>query len=185
MDKFKTFILALGTLFFIFLVLIGSGSGIVQMIFMMLVYFFRKPLRHAIRKIATKNLILVVFFGVLLGLSEEVLWYMFEPGVKQTMFKSLYADLAATFPAYLFFYLIVYALAKKRKITQKSAFLYGGIFGYIFYFIFESGIFGTQFGGVSGAPVWLILVWEINNFFLNGLLVWFPLYLSDILVDKE
>lgn len=185
MNKFKTFILALGMLFLSFLILIGSVSGIAQMSFMALIFLFRKPLRRAISKITSNNFILVVIFGTLLGLTEEVLWYVSEPGIKQSMFSSLYTDLISTLPVYLIFYFIVYILAKRRKTTQKKAFLYGGIFGYVFYFIAESGILGTQFGGIPGAPIWLVLIWEVNNFFLNGLLVWFPLYLSELLADKE
>jgi hypothetical protein len=138
-----------------------------------------------IRKITSKDFLLVVFFGTLLGLTEEILWFLSEPGIKQTMFKSLYIDLASTLPAYLLFYLIIYILAKTQKTTGEKAFLYGGIFGFIFYFIFESGLFGFQFGGITGAPIWLIIIWEINNFFLSGLLVWFPLYLSDLLIAEN
>lgn len=152
---------------------------------MVLIYFFRKPLRRAIRKITLSNFVLVVIFGTFLGLAEEVLWYIFESGVQQTMFKNIYTDLASTFPVYLLFYVIVYVLAKRQKNTGEKVFLYGGIFGYVFYFIVESGIFGVQFGGIIGASIWLILIWEINNFFLNGLLVWFPLYTSDLLSEND
>lgn len=185
MDKFRTFILALGVAFFAFLVLIGSAAGIFQMLFMTAIYIFRKPLRYALRLITQRNFILVVIFGTVFGSVEEVLWYVSEPGVQQTMFDSLYADLTSTLPAYLIFYGVVYALAKWRKPTQEKAFLYGGIFGYVFYFIAESGLLGFQFGGIPGAPILLVLVWEVNNFFLNGLLVWFPLYLSDMLADSS
>lgn len=185
MNIFKIFILTLGILFSGFLLLTGSVSGLVQMTFMTLIYLFRKPLKHMIHKITSNDFVLVVGSGVLFGLTEEVLWYISEPGIRQTMFKSLSSDLASTLPAYLIFYLIIYALAKRHKTTQKNAFLYGGIFGYIFYFIAESGVSGVQFGGIPGAPIWLILVWEINNFFLNGLLVWFPLYLSELLTEKN
>ncbi len=185
MDKFKAFVLILGIFFFAFLVLIGSAAGIAQMLFMLLVYFFRKPLRHALRLITRRNFVLVVIFGAIFGLVEEVLWFVSEPGIQKTMFSSLSADLTSTLPVYLIFYLAVYALAKSFRITQKKAFLFGGIFGYVFYFIAESGLFGFQFGGIPGAPLPLLLAWEINNFFLNGLLVWFPLYLSDLLVERR
>ncbi|MDD5688458.1 MAG: hypothetical protein PHE88_11585 [Elusimicrobia bacterium] len=181
MDKFRIFILALGVFFFGFLVLIGSIAGIAQMLFMILIYIFRKQLRFALRRIVKRDFITIIVVGTLFGLTEEVLWYMIDP----TTFSSLYVDLASTFPAYLIFYLVVYALAKWRRTTQKKAFLYGGIFGYIFYFIVESGLFGFQFGVVSKAPLFLLLIWEVNNFFLNGLLVWFPLYVSDILFDSN
>lgn len=185
MEKFRIFILTLGMLFFGFLVLIGSVAGMVQMLFMVLVYLSRDHLRIAIRRMIKNNFILVVFFGTLLGLTEEVLWFVSEPGIRRTMFDSLSSDLASTLPAYLIFYLAVYVFSSRYKISGKRAFLFGGSFGYFFYFIFESGSFGFQFGGIPGAPVWLVLIWEINNFFLNGLLVWFPLYLSDLLVDKK
>ena len=183
MDKFKTFILALSITFLAFLVLLGSTAGIVQMLFMTFIYIFRKPLRFVLRLITKRDFILVVVFGILFGLVEEVLWYVSDPGM-QAIFSSLYIDLASTFPAYLVFYLIIYILARNGT-TQKKAFIYGGIFGYVFYFIAESGLLGFQFGGIPGAPLWLILIWEINNFFLNGLLVWFPLYLSDLFVDRN
>lgn len=185
MEKFKIFILALGVFFSGFLALIGSAAGLIQMAFMALIYLFRKHLRFLLRRITENNFILIVFFGTIFGLTEEVLWFWSEPGIEKTMFDSLYSDLASTLPAYSIFYLVVYALARRKKITEERAFLSGGIFGYFFYFIAESGLFGFQFGGVSGAPIWLISVWEINNFFLNGLLVWFPLYLSDLFIDKE
>lgn len=185
MEKFSTFILALGVLFFGFLALIGSAAGMIQMLFMALIYLLRNYLRTAIRRIIKNNFVLVVFFGALFGLTEEILWFVSEPGIRQTMFGSLYADLVSTLPAYLIFYLAVYIFASRHKITGKRAFLFGGIFGYVFYFIFESGSFGFQFGGIPGAPIWLVLIWEINNFFLNGLLVWFPLYLSDLLTDDK
>jgi hypothetical protein len=184
-NTFKTSILALGVLFLSFLILIKSVSGIAQLLFMALIYLFRNPLKQTIRKITPNNFVLIVIFGSLLGLIEETLWYVSEPGIKQTMFKSLYTDLVSTLPVYLIFYFIIYTLAKRQKTTGEKAFLCGGIFGYVFYFIFESGILGIQFGGVPDAPIWLVLIWEINNFFLNGLLVWFPLYLSDLLADKE
>ncbi len=184
MDKFRTFISVVGIFFFVFLVLIESVAGIAQLVFMLLTYLFRKPLRSLIRLITVNNFVLVVVFGTIFGLVEEILWYVSEPGIQQTMFGSLYVDLISTFPVYLIFYCIVYLLAKKYTPTQKKAFLYGGIFGYTFYFIAESGLFGFQFGGIPGAPIPLILIWEINNFFLNGLLVWLPLYLSDLLSDK-
>lgn len=185
MDKFRTFVLALGIVFSAFLVLSGSVAGIVQMLFMTMIYLFRKPLRSALRLITQRNFILVVIFGTVFGLVEEVLWYVSEPGIQQRMFGSLYVDLASTLPAYLIFYAVVYAIAGWRKPTQEKAFLYGGAFGYLFYFVAESGLFGFQFGGVPGAPISLVLVWELNNFFLNGLLVWFPLYLSDMLADAS
>ncbi len=184
MDKFKTFILTLGILFFAFLLLIGSVAGIVQMLFMAAIYLFRKPLRYLIRLSTNRNFILVVVFGALLGMVEEILWFVSEPGIKQTMFSSLSIDLTSTLPVYIIFYLVVYFLARKGT-TQKKAFMYGGIFGYIFYFIAESGILRFQFGGIPGAPIWLLLIWEVNNFFLNGLGVWFPLYLSELLVDRD
>jgi len=185
MDRFKKFILTLGILFFSFLILIKSTAGIAQMLFLILIYLFRNPLRFLLRLISKNNFVLVVIFGTLFGLVEEVLWYVSEPGIQQTMFKSLSADLASMLPAYLIFYLAIYTLAKRRETTQRKAFLYGGIFGYIFYFFAESGLFGFQFGGIAGAPILLVLIWEINNFFLNGLLVWFPLYLSDLLVEEN
>ena len=101
------------------------------------------------------------------------------------MFNSLSEDLVSTLPAYMIFFTAVYVLSQRRKLTQRKIFLYGGIFGYIFYFIAESGLFGFQFGGIPNAPMSLLLIWEINNFFLNGFLAWFPLYLSDLPVDKE
>jgi hypothetical protein len=185
MNKFKTFISALSIFFLFFLFLIGSVSGIIQMTFMMLVHLFRKPLKRTIRKINTNNIVLIIIFGTLLGLTEEILWYFSEPGIQRTMFKDLYTDLASTLPVYIIFYFIIYTLAKRQKTTGQKAFLYGGIFGYIFYFIFESGILGIQIGGIPEAPIWLILIWEINNFFLNGLLVWFPLYLSDLMITEN
>lgn len=185
MDRFKEFILGLGTLFTAFLVLIGSVAGIVQMVFSLIIYLFRKQLRSALRSVSKKDFALVVIFGTFFGLLEEILWYVSDHGVQQSMFSSLSNDLASMLPLYFIFYLVIYVLTKHKQITQKRAFLYGGIFGYVFYFIAESGIFGFQFGGISGAPLILILVWEINNFFLNGLLVWFPLYLSDLFIDKE
>lgn len=182
MDEFRTFILTLGIPFFGFLILIGSTAGLIQMFFMLLVYVFRKPLRRALRRITESDFILVVVFGTLFGLTEEVLWYVSEPGIRQTMFGSLPVDLTSTLPAYFVFYLVVYALARRRRTTQKRVFLYGGLFGYVFYFIAESGLFGFRFGGVPGAPLFLVMIWEINNFFLNGLLVWFPLHLSSLLL---
>ena len=185
MDRFSIGLSVLFVSFFLFMIAIGSVAGIVQLLFMVLVYLFRKPLRSVLRLVTRKDFFLVVFFGTLFGLVEEVLWFVFEPGIQQTMFSSLYVDLKSTFPVYLIFYLVVYTLAKWRRTTQNRAFLYGGIFGYIFYFIAESGLFGFQIGGVLGAPIYLVMIWEINNFFLNGLLVWFPLYLSDLLSDSE
>ncbi|MCK4550492.1 MAG: hypothetical protein KAT91_00915 [Candidatus Aenigmarchaeota archaeon] len=185
MDGFNTFILALGILFFGFLLLIGSIAGITQMLFMVLIYIFRKQLRFLLRSITKKDFILVVIFGTIFGLIEEILWYVTEPGIQETMFDSLYIDLVSTLPAYLIFFIVVYGLAKRTETTQKKAFLYGGIFGYIFYFIAESGLFGFQFGGIPGTPIFLILIWEVNNFFLNGLLVWFPLYVSGLLKDND
>lgn len=183
MDKFKTFVLALGIFFFAFLTLIGSVAGIAQMLFMFLVYLFRNRLRYALRLITKRDFVLVVIFGVIFGLVEEVLWFVSEPGIQKAMFSSMYADLTSMLPIYLIFYLIVYALAKKFRITQKKAFLSGGIFGYVFYFIAESGLLGFHFGGIPEAPPPRLLIWEVNNFFLNGLLVWFPLYLSGLLAD--
>jgi len=185
MEKLKILILPLGAFFLGFLVLIGSVAGIVQMLFMTLIYLSRNHLRSAMRRIVKNNFVLVVVFGTIFGVVEEVLWFVSEPGIRQTMFGSLYVDLVSTFPAYLIFYVIIYIFARHCKTTGEKAFLYGGIFGYFFYFIAESGLFGFHFGGVPGAPVWLILIWEINNFFLNGLLVWFPLYLSDLYVERS
>lgn len=185
MEKFKMFILALGMFFSGFLILIGSTAGLIQMMFMAAIYLSRKHFRFAMRRITENNFFLVAVFGTFLGLIEEVLWFWSEPGIEKIMFDSLYSDLASTLPAYFIFYLVVYALAKRQKITEKRAFLSGGIFGYCFYFIAESGIFGFQFGGIPGAPIWLVSVWEINNFFLNGLLVWFPLYLSDFYSSRN
>ncbi len=185
MDTFSKTILTIGSLFFLFLIIIGSIAGIAQMIFMVLVYIARKPLRHSFRMLTKNNFILVVFLGTAFSLVEEVLWYITEPGIQQAMFDSLYIDLISTLPVYFIFYIVVYLLAKRRETTQKKAFLYGGIFGYIFYFIAESGLFGFQFGGIPSAPIILVLVWEINNFFLNGLLVWFPLYISGLLRDID
>lgn len=185
MEKFKMFILALGIFFSGFLILIGSASGIVQILFTALIYLFRKPLRYSVRKITEKDFIIIVVFGTLFGLIEEALWFLSEPGIQQSMFGSLRIDLLSTLPAYAIFYSVIYALSRRHKITGKKAFLYGGIFGYVFYFIVESGLFGFRFGGIPGAPMWLVLIWEINNFFLNGLLVWFPLYLSGLYADRS
>ncbi len=180
MDKFKTILLAIGILFLAVLTLIGSVAGIIQLLFMTLIYLTRKPLKTISRKITVNNLILVVVFGTVFGLVEEILWYVFDPEI---YWSSLYVDLTSMLPVYMIFYLIIYALAKRYKTTQKKAFLSGGIFGYLFYFTFESGLLGFQIGGIPGAPIFLVMIWEINNFYLNGLLVWFPLYISDLLSD--
>ena len=185
MDKFSKFFLIVGALFFVFLLLISSIAGIAQMLFMVLIYLFRKPARFVLRMITKNDFALVVIFGTLFGLVEEVLWFMTEPGIQQTMFSSLSVDLASMLPTYFIFYSVVYFLAKRSRTTERRAFIYGGIFGYVFYFLAESGILGFQFGGIPGAPLPLILVWEINNFFLNGLLVWFPLYVSDLLRENN
>ena len=182
MDKFKIFISIVGVLFFGFLVLIGSVAGIVQLMFMLLIYFLRKPLKSTFRSITKNNFALVVILGTIFGLVEEILWYVSDPEI---YWSSLFVDLTSMLPVYFIFYIIVYSLAKKFRVTQKKAFLSGGIFGYIFYFIAESGLFGFQIGGVPGAPILLVLIWEINNFFLNGLLVWFPLYVSNLLSDAN
>jgi len=182
MNKFKIIILIIGILFFTFLFLIGSVVGIVQLLFMLAVYFFKKPLRFALRSITERDFVLVVIFGTIFGLVEEILWYVFDPEI---YWSSLFIDLTSMLPVYFTFYIVVYFLAKKFRVTQKKAFLSGGIFGYIFYFIAESGLFGFQIGGISEAPILLIAIWEINNFFLNGLLVWFPLYVSNLLIDAN
>lgn len=185
MDKFKFLISSLGIFFFVFLLLINSTAGIIQMLFMVLIYLLRKPLRFTLRLISKRNFVLVVVFGTIFGLVEEILWYVSEPGIQKTMFSSLYVDLTSTLPVYFLFFTIIYFLAKRSRTTQRKVFTYGGLFGYAFYFMAESGILGFQFGGVAGAPILLVLIWEINNFFLNGLLVWFPLYVSDLLRDVK
>jgi len=182
MDKFKIIIPVIGVFFFVFLVSIGSITGIVQLLFMSLIYFLRKHLRFVVRLITKRNFIIVVIFGTIFGLIEEILWFVFD---LEIYWNSLSVDLLSMLPIYFVFYTVVYLLAKKFEVTQKKAFLCGGIFGYVFYFITESGLFGFQIGGIPGASIFLVLIWEINNFFLNGLLVWFPLYLSDLLSDNK
>jgi len=73
MDKVKIVISTVGMLFFGFLVLIGSIAGIMQLLFMILLYLFRKPLRFLLRLITKRNIVLVVIFGTIFGLIEELL----------------------------------------------------------------------------------------------------------------
>ncbi|RLG14961.1 MAG: hypothetical protein DRN71_02350 [Candidatus Nanohalarchaeota archaeon] len=182
MEKFKIFISVVCALFFGFLVSIGSVAGIVQLLFMVMVYFFSKSLRYILRLVTKKDFVLVVIFGTVFGLFEEVLWFVFDPEI---YWSSLFVDLVSMLPVYFVFYIVVYFLAEKFEVTQRRAFLYGGVFGYVFYFVAESGLFGFQIGGIPGASIPLVMVWEINNFFLSGLLVWFPLYVSGLLSDSE
>ena len=182
MDRLIVPISIVGMLFLGFLLCIGSIAGIVQLAFMTLIFLLRRPLRSGLRSVSERNFVLVVVFGIIFGLIEEVLWYVFDPS---TYWVNLVVDLMSMFPIYFILYVVVYYLAKRYNVTQKMAFLGGGVFGYVFYFIAESGLFGFQIGGIVGASIVLVLIWEVNNFFLNGLLVWFPLYMSDLLIDTD
>ncbi|MFQ6105501.1 MAG: hypothetical protein ACE5NL_00315 [Candidatus Hydrothermarchaeaceae archaeon] len=179
MRLFKKSISGLGLFFLVFAILIGSPTAVANLLFMLLCYLLRNPLRTISNRLIKNKFLLLVIFGTLLGLVLEALWYfghIFEN--KPQPWVSLLDDFIRMFPVYLLLFIFLYLLIKRYPSTEKQAFIYGGIMGYIFYFAME----GLE---VGFSPLILLLLWEINNFLLNGFLIWMPLYISSNLVEKQ
>ncbi|VVB54879.1 Uncharacterised protein [uncultured archaeon] len=179
MDIFKKSVRVLCLFFLIFATLIGSFTAVANLIFMLLCYFFRDSLRFIFRTKIKDKFLLLVTFGTLLGLALETVWYfglLLEN--KSQQWVSLLDDFIRMFPVYFILFVLLYQLVKRYPFTERQAFIYGGTIGYIYYFIME----GLQ---INFSPLPLLILWEINNFLLNGFLIWMPLYISNNLVNER
>lgn len=179
MELFGKIIFGLGIFFAGFAVLIGSATALWNLAFMAIAYLLRDQLKSIFCRLTTNKFLLLVIFGTMLGLSEELLWYVgHEIESKPQQWLSLSDDIIRMGPVYLLLYAFLHQIIRKYPFTGKQAFMYGGISGYIFYFIMEGS-------GMGFSPIWLITLWEINNFLLNGFLFWMPLYVSENLEQEQ
>lgn len=179
MSNFRKFILVIGLIFVLFSALIGSTTAIANIAFMSICYSLRNRIKLFYCKLTTNKFFLLISFGLLLGLTEETLWYFGHVlENKPQPWLSLYDDYFRMAPVYLLLFSAIYLISKKYPITEKNFFICGGIVGYTVYFVMEGAQTGFQ-------PISLLAVWEINNFLLNGFLIWMPLYISEGFVTKK
>lgn len=178
MVSFKKSIIGLGIFFAILaLVIFNSPTAVANIAFMSICYVVRNPIKSIFSRLIANRFLRLVIFGTLLGMAEETLWYfghMLE--AKPQPWVSLIDDFIRMAPAYFVLFVFIYLLVKLYHPTAKQAFTYGAAMGYVIYFIMEGAEIGFS-------PLPLLLLWEINNFLLNGFLVWMPLYVSDVLAE--
>lgn len=165
-------LLGLGIFFVAFAMLIGAKTALLNLLFICVLYLLSRPLRGIAGFVFQNKALLLVITGTLLGLALETLWYFgLSIENKPQRWVSLLDDLIRMFPVYLLLFLFLNLLIRAHPMTSLQAFAYGGVMGYAFYFVMEAA--------ESGAPLLLLVPWELNNFFLNGFLIWFPLFISD------
>lgn len=178
-NLFRKSLLGLSLFFLIFAILIGSFTAVANLAFMLICYLFRDSLRLIFGSKIKNHFFLLVTFGTLLGLALETLWYfglVLENKAQQWV--SLLDDFIRMFPVYFILFVLLYQLIKRYPFTGRQAFMYGGTMGYIYYFLME----GSQ---INFSPLILLILWEINNFLLNGFLIWMPLYISNNLINDQ
>lgn len=172
-------LIGLGIFFAVIAVLLDSKTALANLTFMALLCLARNPLRRVVTSLKLPPNLSLVGFGLFLGLAEEALWYfgLLLEGKPQP-WVSLADDFIRMGPIYLLLFVGMALLTTRFPLTEKQSFLYGGAMGYIFYFWMEGSAMGFQ-------PLWLLILWEINNFLLNGFLLWLPLYVTGRAVENN
>ena len=172
-------LIGLGIFFAMIAILMDSKTALANLAFMALLCLARRPLRRVVTSLKLPPSLSLVGFGLFLGLAEEALWYfgLLLEGKSQP-WVSLADDFIHMGPVYLLLFAGIALLLTRFPLTEKQSFLYGGAMGYIFYFLMEGSAMGFQ-------PLWLLILWEINNFLLNGFLLWLPMRVTGRTVENN